>query len=123
MKKVLATTNNILPIVKYIAYIAIGIIVLYLAILISTSKPKLSIEIQSKLDSLELVTKRLEIQQHQYDSSIKVQQAIIDQLDFQIDNVKEKTTIIKEYYHEQSKVADRFTPTQLDSFFAKRYGY
>lgn len=123
MKKVSITVKNYLPIVKYIAYIAIGIIILYLAILVSTSKPKLSIEIQSKLDSLELVTKRLEIQQLQYDSSVKAQQAIIDQLDFQIDNIKEKTTIIKEYYHEQSKAADNYTPTQLDSFFAKRYGY
>lgn len=117
------TINNYLPIIKYIVYIALGIIVVYLAILISTSKPKLPTEIQNKLDSLELVTKKLEIQQHQYDSSVKVQQAIIDQLDFQIDNVKEKTTIIKEYYHEQSKAADNYTPTQLDSFFSKRYGY
>lgn len=123
MKKVSITVKNYLPIIKYIVYIAVGIIILYLAILISTSKPKLPTEIQSKLDSLELVTKRLEIQQHQYDSSVKVQQAIIDQLDFKIDHVKEKTTIIKEYYHEQSKAADRFTPTQLDSFFTKRYGY
>jgi hypothetical protein len=123
MKKVLTTINNIIPIVKYIAYITIGIIVVYFAIQILTSKPKLPIDIQNKLDSLELVTKKLEIQQHQYDSSVKVQQAILDQLDFQIDHVKEKTTIIKEYYHEQSKAADSYTPTQLDSFFAKRYGY
>lgn len=123
MKKVLATTNNTLPIVKNIAYIALAIIVLYFAIQILTSKPKLPIDIQNKLDSLELVTKTLVKQQHQYDSTIKLQQAIIDQLDFEIDHVQEKTTIIKEYYHEQSKAADNYTPTQLDSFFAKRYGY
>lgn len=123
MNKVSTTIKNYLPIVKYIVYIALGIIVLYLAILISTSKSKLPTEIQSKLDSLELVTKQLKIQQHQYDSSLKIQHTITDQLDFQIDHVKEKTTIIKEYYHEQSKAADHFTPTQLDSFFTKRYGY
>jgi hypothetical protein len=123
MKKVSTTINNSLPIVKYIAYIALGVIVWYLTILISTSKIKLPIEIQNKLDSLETVTKQLEIQQYQYDSSIKAQQQIIDQIDFQIDHVKEKTTIIKEYYHEQSKAADNYTPTQLDSFFTKRYGY
>lgn len=123
MKKVSTTINNYLPIVKYIAYIALGIIVVYLVILIFTSKPKLPTEIQNKLDSLELVTKGLVKQQHEYDITIKSQQAIIDQLDFQIENVKEKTTIIKEYYHEQSKAADNYTPTQLDSFFAKRYGY
>jgi hypothetical protein len=123
MKKVSTTINNSLPIVKYIAYIALGVIVWYLTIVISTSKIKLPIEIQNKLDSLETVTKQLEIQQYQYDSSIKAQQQIIDQIDFQIDHVKEKTTIIKEYYHEQSKAADNYTPTQLDSFFTKRYGY
>lgn len=123
MKKVSTTINNYLHIVKYIAYIAIGIVVLYLAILIFTIKSKLPIDIQKKLDSLEIITKRLVIQQHEYDITIKSQQAIIDQLDFQIENVKEKTTIIKEYYHEQSKAVDNYTSTQLDSFFAKRYGY
>jgi len=113
MKKVSTTINNSLPIVKYIAYIALGVIVWYLTIVISTSKIKLPIEIQNALQK----------QQKSYDSTISLEEEKIKELDYQIDHVKEKTTIIKEYYHEQSKAADNYTPTQLDSFFTKRYGY
>jgi hypothetical protein len=123
MNKTINTIKNWLPIVKIIQYIAIVIIVLYFAIQLLTSKIEISGDFKAQLDSLQKVTVALQKQQKSYDSTISLEEEKIKELDYQIDNVKEKTTIIKEYYHEQSKAADSYTPTQLDSFFAKRYGY
>ena len=123
MNKTINTIKNWLPIVKIIQYIAIGIIVLYFAIQLLTTNREISSDFKAQLDSLQKVTVTLQKQQKSYDSTISIEEEKIKELDYQIDNVKEKTTIIKEYYHEQSKAADSYTPTQLDSFFAKRYGY
>ena len=123
MNKVLATTKNWMPIVKIMQYIAVGIIILYLSIQLFTTKREISSNFKAQLDSLQKVTVTLQKQQKSYDSIIYSEEQKIKELDYQIDNVKEKTIIIKEYYHEQSKAADSYTPTQLDSFFAKRYGY
>jgi hypothetical protein len=123
MNKTINTIKNWLPIVKIIQYIAIVIIVLYFAIQLLTSKREISGDFKAQLDSLQKVTVALQKQQKSYDSTISLEEEKIKELDYQIDHVKEKTIIIKEYYHEQSKAADSYTPTQLDSFFAKRYGY
>ena len=123
MNKTINTIKNWLPIVKIIQYIAIVIIVLYFAIQLLTSKREISGDFKAQLDSLQKVTVALQKQQKSYDSTISWEEEKIKELDYQIDHVKEKTTIIKESYHEQSKAAESYTPTQLDSFFAKRYGY
>jgi hypothetical protein len=123
MNKVFETIKNWLPIVKIIQYIAIVIIILYFAIQLLTVKREISSDFKAQLDTLQKVTIALQKQQMSYDSTLSIEQEKIKELDYQIDHIKEKTTIIKEYYHEQSKAADSYTPTQLDSFFAKRYGY
>jgi vacuolar-type H+-ATPase subunit I/STV1 len=108
---------------KLFLYIALGLTVLYFFIQVITPKPKISEDFQRKLDSLNLVTEQLKKQQLSYDSAITADEKKIDEIDHQIDNVKEKTTIIKEYYHEQGQAINNFNSSQLDSFFAKRYGY
>jgi len=123
VNKIFETIKNWLPFVKIIQYIAVVIIVLYFAIQLLTTNREISINFKAQLDSLQKVTVTLKKQQKTYDSTLLIEQEKIKELDYQIDNAKEKTTIIKEYYHEQSKAADSYTPTQLDSFFAKRYGY
>jgi hypothetical protein len=117
------TIEKKLSILKIIQYIAVVIVILYFLIQLLTIKREISVDFKNKLDSLQKVTITLQKQQKSYDSVISSEEQKIKELDYQIDNVKEKTTIIKEYYHEQSKAADSYTPTQLDSFFAKRYGY
>jgi vacuolar-type H+-ATPase subunit I/STV1 len=117
------TTEKKLSIFKIIQYIAVVLVIVYFLIQLLTIKRKISVDFKAQLDSLQKVTVILQKQQKSYDSVISSEEQKIKELDYQIDNVKEKTTIIKEYYHEQSKAADSYTPTQLDSFFAKRYGY
>jgi len=105
-------------------FIAIGgVIFLYLFILLVTSKQGMPADIKATIDSLTAVNKQLIEHQQQIDSTINVYEAEVDQIDFQVDNIKEKTTIIREYYHEVGQQAEQYTPTQVDSFFKARYGY
>ena len=100
-----------------------GVIFLYLFILLVTPKPGIPSDIKATIDSLTAVNKQLIERQKQIDSTIAVYEAEVDQIDNQVDNIKEKTTIIREYYHDAGQQADKYTPTQVDSFFKARYNY
>lgn len=105
-------------------FIAIGgVIFLYLFILLVTSKQGMPADIKATIDSLTAVNKQLIEHQQQIDSTINAYEEEVDQIDFQVDNIKEKTTIVREYYHEVGQQAAQYTPTQVDSFFKTRYNY
>ena len=105
-------------------FIAIGgVIFLYLFILLVTPKPGMPADIKATIDSLIAVNKQLIEHQQQIDSTINVYEEEVNQIDFQVDNIKEKTTIVREYYHEVGQQAAQYTPTQVDSFFKARYNY
>lgn len=108
---------------KEIAYTIVGLFVLYGIIWLATRKPQMPADIKATIDSLTNVNKALIEHQKQIDSTIHVYEAEVKQVDGKIDNIKEKTTIIKEYYHEQSQQVNNYTPTELDSFFKARYNY
>lgn len=100
-----------------------GVIFLYLFILLVTPKPGMPADIRATIDSLTAVNQRLIEHQKQIDSTIAVYEEEVNQIDNQVDNIKEKTTIIREYYHEVGQQVNQYTPTQVDSFFKSRYGY
>ena len=108
---------------KQIAYVIVGLFLLYGIIWVATRKPQIPADIKATIDSLTNANKILIEHQKQIDSTIRVYEAEVKQVDHQIDNIKEKTTIIKEYYHEQSQQVNNYTPTELDSFFKARYNY
>ena len=108
---------------KIILYVIIALFVLYGIIWIATRKPQLPADLQATIDSLTNANKELEIRQKQIDSTIHVYEAEVKQVDHQIDNIKEKTTIIKEYYHDVSQQVEHYDATQVDSFFKARYNY
>lgn len=119
----LATTDILLSILKKVLYIVFGACVVYFAIYIFTSKPQVSTEFQSKLDSLDKSISLLKQQQKTYDAAIQKAESEVQEINHQLQGIGEKTTIIKEYYYEKSKAVDSFSHSQLDSFFANRYGY
>lgn len=108
---------------KTVGLILAGLGVMYFFILVCTPKPQLPQEVKAQLDSLKKLTIQLEANQVKYDSVITAQSDIIEEIDDHVNRIKEKTTVIREYYHEQSQAASLYTPTQIDSFFKKRYGY
>ena len=108
---------------KQIAYVIVGLFLLYGIIWIATRKPQMPADLQATIDSLTNANKALIEHQKQIDSTIHVYEAEVKQVDHQIDNIKEKTTIIKEYYHDVSQQVEHYDATQVDSFFKSRYNY
>jgi hypothetical protein len=104
-------------------YIIGGLLVLFGLLWITTRKPQIPADIKATIDSLINVNKQLIEHQKQIDSTIDAYKAEVKQVDNQIDHIKEKTTIIREYYHEVSQQTEQYTPTQIDSFFKDRYKY
>ena len=100
-----------------------GLVLLYFFIQLVTPKPDMPADIKATIDSLTAINKQLIEHQKQIDSTIAVYEAEVDQIDNQVDNIKEKTTIIREYYHDAGQQASQYTPTQVDSFFKTRYNY
>jgi hypothetical protein len=108
---------------KQIGYIIIGLWLVYGTVWLSTRQPKMPADIKATIDSLTNVNKQLLEKQKQIDSTIAIYETKINEVDFQIDNIKEKTTIVREYYHEVGQQVGKYTPTQIDSFFKVRYNY
>lgn len=107
--------------IKKILFITIIFIILYF--ITCKNVNTVTIDINNKIDSINIISKNLETKQKQFDSLILLENFKINKLDSEIDGVTNKTTIIKEYYHEKIIDINRYSTTQLDSFFSKRYGY
>ena len=86
---------------KHILYVIVGILLLFSIIWLSVRQPQMPKEYKDAIDALTKANKELVERQKQIDSTIKVYETEVKQVDYQIDTIKEKTTIIKEYYHEQ----------------------
>jgi hypothetical protein len=108
---------------KTILIIIGSLILLYGVIWLSIHKPQMPADLQATIDSLTNVNKQLIEHQKQIDSTIHVYEAEVHKVDFEINNIKEKTTIIKEYYHDVNQQVEHYDATQVDSFFKARYNY
>lgn len=104
-------------------YVIGGLIVLFGIIWLTTRQPQMPADIKATIDSLTNVNKQLVEHQRQIDSTINAYEAEVDKVDYELDHIKEKTTIVREYYHEVGQQATQYTPTQVDSFFKARYNY
>lgn len=104
-------------------YIVAALLLILGILWITTRKPQMPVEYKNVIDSLSKTNKMLLSKQQQIDSVINIYKTEIDQIDNRVKNIKEKTTIIREYYHEVEQKANKYTPTQIDSFFKSRYNY
>lgn len=108
---------------KKIFYGIIITVAIYFFIQICTPKPHIPKELKNKIDSLTNANLIIQQRQKSLDSAIGQYESKIEKVDFQLNNIKEKTTIVREYYHEVTQQAAQYTPTQVDSFFKARYKY
>lgn len=106
-------------------YTLAGLVALYLLINTTTCKPGLVVDqkLLDRIDSLEKANAALVVEQTALVRRDSVLTAQVLAVDDKIDHVQEKTTIIREYYHEQSQAATNYTNTQVDSFLKARYEY
>jgi hypothetical protein len=108
---------------KQILYTIVGVIALYFLIQLATCSPKMPADLKASIDSLTVANKRLMKSQEHMDSTITTYKTKIDQIDIQIDNIKNKTTVINRYYTNLGQKVDHYDATQVDSFFKSRYNY
>lgn len=104
-------------------YILVSVVALFFLIRWFTPKPQMPAEWKAKIDSLTNVNKELQAVRDRLDSVKTVVINKVDEVDWKISNIKEKTTLIREYYHDRINNTDKYTPSQLDSFFRNRYNY
>lgn len=104
--------------------IAIAILVaLYAISVFITREPKMLVEYKQAIDSINKINSKLIEKQKSLDSLINVYQKEVELIDTKISNIKEKTTVIKEYYHEISQQTTHYNADQIDSFFKSKYEY
>ena len=108
---------------KQIAYVIVGLFLLYGIIWVTTRKPQMPADYKAAIDSLNKANALLIEKQNQLDSTIRVYESEVKAIDTKISNIKEKTTVIKEYYHEISQQTSHYNAAQVDSFFKSKYGY
>lgn len=108
---------------KQILYVIVGLFVLYGVIWISTRKPQMPVEYKAAIDSLTKANAALAAEQKKLDSAIHSYETQVENVDKEIHNIKEKTTVIKEYHHEIIQQVDHYDASQVDSFFKSRYNY
>jgi len=111
------------PQIKYGLYAVLSLFVIYGMIYIFTPKSQIPINFKATIDSLTKANEALQAKQLVIDSTINVYENEVETINEMIGGITEKTTIIREYYHEQSNTAGKYTPTQVDSFFKARYKY
>jgi hypothetical protein len=73
------------------------------------SAAKDNVDLQAKQSTLDSIA-------HSIDDKLNV-------LDGKLNKVKNKETIIREYYHDRISKPGSYTPQQVDSFFKDRYNY
>lgn len=108
---------------KPVLYVIVGLGILYGAIYLFTPKPQMPAEYKALIDSLKTANENIVKRQQELSDSINLYKSEVDKVDSQIDNIKEKTTIIKEYHHEVIQQVDHYDATQVDNFFKTRYNY
>ena len=107
----------------------IGIIILIILVAIAVKKkdvepvsPKEEF-IQNVIDSAAKDNVDLQAKQTTLDSIAHSIDDKLNILDGKLNKVKNKETIIREYYHDRISKPGTYTPQQVDSFFKDRYNY
>jgi len=80
-------------------------------------------EYKKSIDSLNNHIISLEKKQDSLNEDIKGYKTEITKVDNSIQTIKNQKTIVKEYYHEKIISIDGFSRSDIDTFFANRYGY
>lgn len=108
---------------KFLAYVALGLFLLYWILFILTPKIEMSAESKQAIDSLNTHIKVIEDAQKELDGKIEEYGQEITQVENRITEIKSQKTTIKEIYHEKISSVNNYSDKQLDSFFTERYGY
>jgi hypothetical protein len=109
--------------IKIIFLIALVLFITYWMILLLTPKAQIPAEYKLELDILNKANADLAAKQRQIDSIIAIYKFQIDSIDYAIRGLDIKKTEVNNYYQNLGIKVNKYTPTQIDSFFKLRYKY
>jgi hypothetical protein len=107
----------------------IGVVIIIVLVIISirgTDEKPVSPKdtfIQQTIDTAAKANLDLQAKQATLDSIAHSIDEKLNILDEKVSKVKNKETIIREYYHDRISQPGKYTPQQVDSFFKDRYNY
>jgi hypothetical protein len=108
---------------KYILYVIVGVVGIYWLVYLFTPKPDMSELDKYKLDQLNKDISLIIENQAKLDKQIEEYKSELGKIDSTIAGVRNQKTIIKEYYTNLGEDISKMNPSQIDSFFRKRYNY
>lgn len=108
---------------KIILLITVGVGILYLVIYFTTPKPKMSELDKYKLEQIDKNISLIIENQKKLDKQIEGYKKELSHIDSTISKIKNQKTIIREYYKQQGEKITGMKPSEIDSFFHKRYDY
>tara|TARA_R110000868_G_scaffold300245_1_gene560680 strand:- start:87 stop:476 length:390 start_codon:yes stop_codon:yes gene_type:complete len=121
--RVVVTVTKLRGYGKGIVIVLASLLLIYGLIYLFTKKERMPQELKTTIDSLVKANVELTKKQEILDSVINVYESKVDIVNHKIDNIKEKTIIIREYYHKQIQAVNNYTPTEVEGFFKHRYNY
>jgi hypothetical protein len=116
-------TNSKIPVmaILFVAILSLSISLLSVYKLYNNNtQPTISKE-QKSIDSILIVMDNLKSKQKLLDKQLQISIKNIDSLQTQTYNSEQQIINIKKYYGSKINDIKLYTPTQLDSFFSKRY--
>jgi vacuolar-type H+-ATPase subunit I/STV1 len=108
---------------KILLFVIIALFLFYWVIFIITPSVTIPNKEKAQIDSLNVVTQSLHNENLKLDSTITGLNKEFEQVNKQIEEIKNKKTIVKKEYHEKINRVDNYTEPELDSFFSNRYKY
>jgi hypothetical protein len=108
---------------KTLLFVIIVLFLFYWVIFIITPSVTIPNKEKAQIDSLNVVTQSLHNENLKLDSAITGLNKEFEQVNKQIEEIKNKKTIVKKEYHEKINRVDNYTEPELDSFFSNRYKY
>lgn len=114
---------NIKTILKDLGIIVGACVLIALFLSVFTGKSKLVIppHILHDIDSLKAESAKLKKAQEKLDSLTVIYDDQIKDVETKIAAIKEKTTIIREYYHDRIIEADKYSKKEIEDFLKNRY--
>jgi hypothetical protein len=109
--------------IKLISIIIFVLFITYWMILLLTPKAQIPAEYKLELDILNKANADLAAKQKQIDSIIAIYKNQVDSVDLVIRSLDIKKTEVNNYYQTLGTQVNKYTPTQIDSFFKLRYNY
>lgn len=104
-------------------YLILGACFIFTTYYLLTPKPTIDPKLKVTIDSLTVVNTGLVKKQTELSNKIELYKQTVADMDSQIIKLRKRKLVIRRYYRRRIVIINNYTPTQIDSFYKKRYNY